>query len=121
MDYKIENFNFSNYSNKEYIKFTSNFIDDRDFSNFMRGTGQRVLQYLSSKYLPQSKSQKISSLLLLIVSGEVCFCSSTKASGLLSLNMSSPSGLLSQILLSNWLLFSPEDLGVWIHSSKRIS
>ena len=42
--YKISN--FSNYSNKKYYHFTSNFVDDRDFSNFMRGldkggTGQR--------------------------------------------------------------------------------
>ena len=35
MNYKIKN--FSNYSNKKYSKFTSNFVDDRDFSNFMRG------------------------------------------------------------------------------------
>ena len=39
MNYKIKN--FSNYSNKKYSKFTSNFVDDQDFSNFMRGTGQR--------------------------------------------------------------------------------
>ena len=40
MNYKIQNFNFSNYSNKKYYKFTSNFVDDRDFSNFIRRTRQ---------------------------------------------------------------------------------
>ena len=34
MKYYIQNLNFSNYSNKKnYL----NFVDDRDFSNFMRG------------------------------------------------------------------------------------
>ena len=41
MKYKIYLLNFSNYSNKKYSKFISNFVDDRDFSNFMRGTRQR--------------------------------------------------------------------------------
>ena len=49
-NYKLLNLNFSNNSNKKHSKFTSNFVDDRDFSNFMRGTrqrgtGQRVLRY----------------------------------------------------------------------------
>ena len=53
MNYKILNLIFSNYSNKKLFKFTSNFVDDRDFSNFMRGldkgrTGQRVSLYFLS-------------------------------------------------------------------------
>ena len=35
--YKLLILNFSNYSNEKYSKFTSNFLDDQDFSNFMRG------------------------------------------------------------------------------------
>ena len=73
--YKLLILNFSNYSNEKYSKFTSNFLDDQDFSNFMRGvdkggldkggldkggldkggldkggTGQRVLRYLLELY-----------------------------------------------------------------------
>ena len=47
MKYCIKNLNFSNYK-KKLFKFTLNFVDVRDFSNFMRGgTGQRGLRYLN--------------------------------------------------------------------------
>ena len=42
MKYKIYNLNFSHYWNKKYAKFTSSFVDDRDFSNFMRGLDKGV-------------------------------------------------------------------------------
>ena len=44
LNYKILIFNFSYYLNKKWYNFTSNFLNDRDFSNFMRGTGQRFLR-----------------------------------------------------------------------------
>ena len=37
MNYKIYLLNFSNYSNKKCSKFKLNFVDDQDFSNFMKG------------------------------------------------------------------------------------
>ena len=47
MNYRIYILNYNSYSNKKYSKFTLNYLDDQDFSNFMRGidkegTGQRV-------------------------------------------------------------------------------
>ena len=39
MKYKIYLLNFSNYSKKS--KFISNFVDEREFSNFMMRTRQR--------------------------------------------------------------------------------
>ena len=42
MNYKIYILNYSYHSNKKY-KFTLYFLDDQDFPNFMRRTGQRIL------------------------------------------------------------------------------
>ena len=50
MKSKIYLLNFSNYPNKKYSKFTSNFVYDRDSPNFHEGqdkggTEQKVLRF----------------------------------------------------------------------------